>query len=145
MSATYTRGKLVARLLLYALLASLAFALVHGYQVIRKERVSTRLAVRLAEGENEIEVSLPSGHFQIHFTPEPNVSPAVIVSAQPVLPAQISTRIMRQDGSTIVEPTPREYVTFSIDERDAFRPLRLLVNITKTNQCKIYMNVASGF
>jgi hypothetical protein len=101
--------------------------------------------MRLAEGEHEFVTSLPSGSFQIQFTPEPNVSPAIMVSAQPILPAQISTRIVRQDGSTIVEPTTKEYVTFAIQDRDAFQPLRLLVNIKKTNQCKIYMNVASGY
>jgi hypothetical protein len=68
-----------------------------------------------------------------------------MVPPQPVLPAQISTRIVRQDGTTVVERTQKEYVTFSVGDRDAFRPLHLSVTITKTNQCQIYMNVASGF
>lgn len=145
MSTTYTKGDLIARLLLYGFLGFLAFTLAHSYCVIRNERVSTRLSVRLADGQHEIVVSLPSGRFQIQFTSEPNVSPAIKVPAQPVLPAQISTKIVRQDGSIIVEPTGKEYVTFSVRDQDVFRPLHLLVTIAKTNQCQIYMNIASGF
>jgi hypothetical protein len=101
--------------------------------------------MRLADGEHEVVVALPTGRFLMQFTLEPNVTPSIMVPPQPVLPARVSTRIERQDGTVIVEPTPKEYVSFSVADRDAFRPLRLVVNISKTNQCQIYMNIASGF
>ena len=82
---------------------------------------------------------------QIQFTTEPNASPAIIVPGHPVLPAVISTRLARADGQFIVEPTSKEYVTFGIESTDAFRPQRLLVSITKTQECQIYMNLAPGF
>ena len=145
MIASYNKGKLIARLLLYAFLLLLTLMLIHGYQVIRNERVSTRFSVRLAEGQHEIVASLPSGHFQIQFTPKANVSPPISVPPEPVLTAHVSTSILRQDGSTIVQPTQKEYLTFHIADRDAFRPLHLLVNIAKTNECTVYMNLASGF
>ena len=145
MSATYTKGRLIARFLLYALLAFVILQFVQCYRVIRNERVCTRFSIRLTEGEHEIVMSLPHGWFQIQFTSEPNVTPSIMVSPNPVLPARISTKILRKDGSAIVQPTQKEYIVFFIENRDEFRPHRLLVSITKTNQCQIYMNSSSGF
>jgi hypothetical protein len=137
--------KLIARCLLYVFLAFLVLTFIHSYRVFRTERVSTRFSLLLAGGPHELVVSLPSGRFQIQYTREPNVSPAIIVPPDPVLPAPISTSILRQDGSPVVQPTQKEYLTFAVVEADAFQPLRLLVSITETNECKIYMNIASGF
>ena len=145
MSGPYTTGKLIARFLLYALLALLGVMAVQTYRIVRKERVATRFSVQLTDGQHEIVASLPSGHFQIQFTSKPTVSPSVIVSPEAVLPARITTTIQRQDGSVIVEPTQKEYLTFAVASADAYRPLRLSVGITSTNECKVYMNMASGF
>lgn len=101
--------------------------------------------MRMSTGEHEIVVALPSGRYQIQFTAEPNVSPAAIVPGHPVLPAAIKTKLARSDGSFIVEPTTNEYVAFSIEDSDAFRPQRILVSITKTRDCQIYMGLAPGF
>jgi hypothetical protein len=145
MSDSLTRGKLVARLLLYVFLTFLAAVFVHSYRVIRTERVSTRLSFRLAEGQHEVVASLPSGHFQVQFTQKPNVSPAVVVPPLPVLPAHISTIVLREDGTAVVQPTDKEYVTFSVADADAFRPLRFQFTVLKTNECTVYVNLASGF
>jgi len=101
--------------------------------------------MRMSTGEHEVVVALPSGRYQVQFTVEPNVSPAFIVQGHPVLPAVISTSLARADGEFIVEPTTKEYLTFVIESADAFRLQRLLVSITKTQECQIYMNLAPGF
>jgi hypothetical protein len=145
MSDSFTRGKLAARLFLYVFVAFLALVFFHSYRVVRTERVSTRLALRLAEGQHEVVASLPSGRFQIQFTPKPNVSPAVVVPPVPVLPAHIATSVLREDGTAVVQPTDKEYVTFSVADADAFRPLRFQFTILKTNECTVYVNLASGF
>ena len=145
MSTPYLRGKIIFRVLLYSFVAVVVWSLLHTYLAVRTERVRTRLSVRMSAGDHEVVVALPSGSYQIQFTAEPNVSPAMIVPGHPVLPAVISTRLARADGQLIVEPTSKEYVTFRIEGADAFRPQRLLVSITKTQECQIYMNLAPGF
>jgi hypothetical protein len=146
MSAKSTTCKIVLRILLYTFLAVVVWGLLHAYHTIRTERVRTRLSMRMSEGEHEVVVSLPSGGFQIHFTAEPNVGPAsVVYYGRHMLPAVITTRLARRDGSFIVEPTTKEYITFSMEGDDLFRPQRLLVSITKTQDCQIYMNLAPGF
>jgi hypothetical protein len=145
MSEPHNRGKLVVSLLLCGIVAVLAVSFLNGYRVIRTERVCTRLAAGLADGQHEFVAALPRGRFQIQFTSEPNVSPSMIVPPGAVLPAQISTRIRGPDGGDLVEPTSKEYLTFSVQDKDAFRPLRISVGVRKTNECTIYMNMASGF
>lgn len=145
MSTASTASRIALRLLLYSFLALVIWSLLHTYLAIRTERVNTRLSMRMSTGEHEIVVALPSGRYQIQFAAEPNVSPAAIVPGHPVLPAAITTKLARSDGSFIVEPTTNEYVAFSIKDSDAFRPQRILVSITKTQDCQIYMDLAPGF
>lgn len=145
MSTSSTASKIALRVLLYSFLAVVIWSLLHTYLAIRAERVNTRLSMRMSTGEHEVVVALPSGRYQIQFTAEPNVSPAVIVPGHPVLPAEITTKLVRADGRFIVGPTTKEYVTFSIEGSDAFRPQRLLVSITKTQDCQVYMSLAPGF
>jgi hypothetical protein len=145
MSAPLTKAQLLSLLLICAFVALVALTFAHTHHAIRKERVCTRLSVQMAEGQHELVAALPSGRFQIQFTAKPNVSPGITVPPGPVLPAHISTSILRQDGSRILEPTQAEYVTFTVADGDAFRPLRLSVGVMKTNECTIYMNLASGF
>jgi len=144
-STSSIASKIALRVLLYGFVAVVTWSLLHTYLVIRAERVNTRLSVRMSTGEHEVVVALPSGRYQIQFTAEPNVSPAVIVPGHPALPAAITTKLVRADCRFIVEPTTKEYVTFSIEHRDAFRPQRLLVSITKTQDCQVYMSLAPGF
>lgn len=101
--------------------------------------------MRLSTGDHEIIVALPAGRYQIQYTAEPNVSPTIIVPGHPALPAVISTQLERADGQVVVEPTSKEYFTFGIEGAEAFRKQRLLVSITKTQDCQIYMNLAPGF
>lgn len=131
--------------MLYSFLAVVMWSLLHTYRTIREVRVRARLSLLMPTGEHEIVVALPTGCYQIQFTAEPNVSPAIIVPGHPVLPAAITTKLARADGRFIVEPTTKEYVTFAIEGSDAFRPQRLLVSITKTQDCQIYMNLSPGF
>lgn len=145
MSTSSTASKIALRVILYSFLAVVIWSLLHTYLAIRTERVNTRLSMRMSTGDHEVFVALPSGSYQIQFTAEPNVSPAVIVPGQAVLPATITTKLVRADGRFIVEPTTKEYVTFSIESSDAFRPQRLLVSIAKTQDCQVYMNLAPGF
>lgn len=145
MSMLHNKTKPIAGLLLCTFLALLAWLFLHTYGVIRTERVSTRLSAQLADGRHEFVASLPKGRFQIQFTSKPNVSAGVIVPPHPVLPAHISTRLLRQDGSVMIQPTEKEYITFEVPNADAYRPVRLLVDITKTNECTVYLNMASGF
>jgi hypothetical protein len=145
MSAFDSKGKPIGGILLCTFLALLAVIVLNTYRVIRTERVSTRLSAQLRDGQHEFVASLPSGHFQIQFTAKPNVGAGIIVPPKPVLPARISTRLLRQDGSVIVQPTEMEYVTFKVAAADAYRPLRLLVDVTRTNECTVYMNMACGF
>ena len=144
-STSSTTSKIALRVLLYSFLAVVIWSLLHTYLAIRSERVNTRLSMRMSTGEHEVVVALPSGHYQIQFTAKPNVSPAIIVPRHPVLPAAITTKLSRADGRFIVEPTTKEHVIFSINDSDAFRPHRLLVSITKTQDCQIYMSLAPGF
>jgi len=144
-STTNTTCKIILRVLLYAFIAVLVWSLLHTYLVVRTERVRTRLSMHMSAGEHELVVALPSGRYQIQFTAEPNVSPAIIVHGSAILPAMIRTRLVRADGRFIVEPTTKEYLTFGIESADTFRPHRLLVSITKTQECQIYMNLAPGF
>lgn len=137
--------QIILRVLLYAFLAVLAWSLLHTYLAVRTERVRTRLSMRMFEGDHEVVVALPSGRYQIQFSAEPNVSAVIIVPGHPVLPAVISTRLMRADGQFIVEPTSKEHLTFDVGSADAFRPQRLLVSIIKTQECQIYMSLAPGF
>lgn len=144
MSASST-CKIALRLLLYGFVAMVVWSLLHTYRVVRTERVNTRLNMHMASGEHEVVVAVPSGRYQIQFTSEPNVSPSIIVPARSILPALITTQVIRRDGGVIVAPTTKEHVTFAIEGSDAFRPQRLLVRITKTQECKIYMNLGPGF
>lgn len=144
-STSGTASKIALRVLLYGFLAVVIWSLLHTYLAIRAERVNTRLSMRMSTGEHEVVVALPSGRYQIQFTAEPNVSPRVIVPGHRVLPAAITTKLVRADGGFIVEPTTKEYVTFSIEGSDVFRPQRLLVSITKTQDCQVYMSLAPGF
>lgn len=140
-----TTGKIMLRLLFYGFLAIVVWSAGRTYLAVRTDRVNTRLSVRMTAGEHETVFSLPSGRYQIQFTDRPNASPAITVPPQHVLPAHIGTRIVRSDGSAILEPTTNEYVTFAIEGSDAFKPQRLLVSITETQECQIYMNLGPGF
>ena len=85
-------------------LASLAFAAIliwaatDIYHVVRSDRVNTRLSVRLDGSDHESIAALPAGAYQIHFTDAPNVTPVVATSPAPLLPAQITTSVMRGDS-----------------------------------------------
>ena len=145
MSATSVKSKIILRLLLYAFLTLLAWSLLHTYLAVRTERVRTRLSMLMAAREHGVVCALPAGRYQIQFTPKPNVGPGIIVPAHPILPAHISTSLVRQNGELIKASTTDEYVVFTIEGSDAFRPQRLLVSITKTQDCLIYMNLGPGF
>lgn len=145
MSTSISASKAAVRLALYSLLAVVIWSLLHTYRAIRTERVNTRLSMRMSTGEHEVVVALPLGRYTIGFSAEPNVRAAGIVPGYPVLPAAITTKVVRADGRFILEPTTKEHVAFSIEGSDAFQPQRLLVSITKTQDCLVYMNLAPGF
>lgn len=144
MNANHTKGKLISRSLLYCFLLCLAFILVHGYRVTRSEHLCTRFSAQLTDGQHEFVVALPAGGFHIQFTAEPNVSTMTIVHKEQQLPAaRISTSILRRDGSVLVRST-QEYLEFDVRLAEAYRPLRVLISVTRTNESKIYMNVGTG-
>src|SRR5436189_5034959 len=108
MSASSTPCKIIPRVLLYGFVAVIVWSLLHTYRTVRTERVNTRLSMHMAAGEHEDVVALPSGHYQIQFTSEPNVSPAIFIPAHSILPAVITTQLVRRDAGAIVVPTTEE-------------------------------------
>ena len=145
MNVNLTSRKIVALTVTCIFVASLVWMSLNTYLVIRQERVCTQVTVRLNGSDNEVFVTLPSGHFQIHFTAQPRIGPSRIIQPHPVLPAHITTSLTRSDGSAVFEPRSEEYFTFAIGERDAFRRLTLRVSSVRTQEGQIYMNLASGF
>jgi hypothetical protein len=142
MNESSTSCKITRRLLFYGFVVVLVSSVLHWYLLVRKERVCTRLSMRMATGEHEVFAALPPGHYFIHFTSEPSVGVALFGSDHNLLPAVITAQLTRKDGSVIAGPSTREIVSFDIEDSDAFRPLRLLVNITKKEECTIYMDMA---
>jgi hypothetical protein len=139
-------GRIIIRALLLVFAAFVIWTLVSSYRSIRSERVNTRLSIGLADGEHDLIMSIPSGSYQVQFAPEANVSPVMSVSPQPVLPAHITTKIVRGSGGDfIVPPVTKEYFTFRILPADAFQPNHLHVTVSRDKPCNIYMNLSLGF
>ncbi len=135
---------LIRKLVTYCLLICMAYVIIYFHRSTLKARISTRLSARLAVNQNEFLLSLPAGAFHVQFTAEPNITTLLIVPKEHVLPARISSSILRADGSPFIARTEDEFISFRVEPGDAYRPLRLLVSITKTNQSDIYMNLGSG-
>lgn len=144
MSKKNIKVELMWKLLRYCFLLCMAFIIIDVYRVARKERICTRFSARLTANQNEFVVALPAGAFHVQFTAEPNITTLLMVSKEHLLPARISSSIVRPDGSPFITRTEEEFISFRVEPADAYRPLRLLVSITKTNQCDIYMNLGSG-
>ena len=137
--------KIVQRVLLYGFLVGVIWSLAHTYVIIRNERVNTRLSVRMPDGEHEVVVALPAGRYLIHFTANPNVSVQIQRGGDRVVPGAITTKLVRADGGLIVKPTTMEAVGFTIEGNDEFRPVRILVSITKAHESTVYMNLGQVF
>jgi hypothetical protein len=142
MSAGY---KIAQRVLLYGFFGWAVWSLAHAYVIVREERVNTRLSVRMPDGEHEVVVALPAGRYLIHFTANPNVGVGFSGSGDRVLPAAITTKVVRADGGLIVKPTTMEAVSFSIEGDDVFKPVRILVSITNAQESTVYMNLGPVF
>jgi hypothetical protein len=137
--------KVARRVLLYGFLVGVVWSLAHTYVIIRNERVNTRLSVRMPDGEHEVVVALPAGRYLIHFTANPNVSVQIQRGGDRVVPGAITTKLVRADGGLIVKPTTMEAVGFTIEGNDEFRPVRILVSITKAHESTVYMNLGQVF
>ena len=137
--------KIVQRVLLYGFFGWAVWSLAHTYVIIRNERVNTRLSVRMPDGEHEVVVALPAGRYLIHFTASPNVSVQIQRGGDRVVPGAITTKLVRADGGLIVKPTTVEAVSFLIEGNDEFKPVRILVNITKAQESTVYMNLGQVF
>jgi hypothetical protein len=137
--------KIVQRVLLYGFLVGVIWSLAHTYVIIRNERVNTRLSLRMPDGEHEVVVALPAGRYLIHFTANPNVSVQIQRGGDRVVPGAITTKLVRADGGLIVKPTTMEAVGFTIEGNDEFRPVRILVSITKAHESTVYMNLGQVF
>ena len=86
-------------------------------------------------------MALPAGRYLIHFTASPNVSVQIQRGGERGLPAAITTKLVRADGGLLVKPTTMEAVGFSIEGNDEFKPVRILVSITKAQESTVYMNL----
>jgi hypothetical protein len=139
MSALSSSSKITRRLLFYGFVILIVWMILNTYRLIRVERANTRVSMRMGTGEHEVFVALPSGSYYIHFTSEPITFSHSIHN---ILPALITTQLLRADGGVIAGPYNDERVWFKIEDGDAFRRLRLLVNITKKEECLIYMDLA---
>ena len=137
--------KVARRVLLYGFLVGVVWSLAHTYVIIRNERVNTRLSVRMPDGEHEVVVALPAGRYLIHFTANPNVSVQIQRGGDRVVPGAITTKLVRADGGLIVKPTTMEAVSFLIEGDDVFKPVRILVSITKAQESTVYMNLGQVF
>ena len=137
--------KIVQRVLLYGFFGWAVWSLAHTYVIVREERVNTRLSTRMSNGEHEVVVALPAGRYLIHFTENPNVGVVFSGSGDRVLPAAITTKLVRADGGLIVKPTTMEAVGFTIEGNDEFRPVRILVSITNGQESTVYMNLGPVF
>lgn len=137
--------KIAQRVLLYGFLVGVIWSLAHTYVIIRNERVNTRLSLRMPDGEHEVVVALPAGRYLIHFTANPNVSVQIQRGGDRVVPGAITTKLVRADGGLIVKPTTMEAVSFLIEGDDVFKPVRILVSITKAQESTVYMNLGQVF
>lgn len=133
--------KIAQRVLLYGFFGWAVWSLAHAYVMVREERVNTRLSMRMSNGEHEVVVALPAGRYRIHFTANPNVGVGFSGGRDRVLPAAITTKVVRADGGLIVTPTTMEAVSFSIEGDDVFNPVRMLVSITMAQESTVYMNL----
>jgi hypothetical protein len=133
--------KIAQRVLLYGFLGWAVWSLAHAYVIVREERVNTRLSMRMSAGEHEVVVSLPAGRYLVHFTAKPNVGVGFHGRGNRVLPAAITTKVVRADGGLLVKPTTMEAASFSIEGDDVFKPQRLLVSIANAQDCTVYMNL----
>ena len=145
MSTISPVSKLLQRVLLYGLLALIAWMMIRAYLIVRTERIRTSITMHLSTGEHEIIVALPKGSYHIQFTADLKGATSGIIPPANVLPAQITTRLVREDGEPILKPTAAEYIAFSIPDADSFQPERLLVSISSTQACQVYMNLRAGF
>ena len=137
--------KIAQRVLLYGFFGWAVWSLAHTYVIVREERVNTRLSMGMSAGEHEVVVSLPAGRYLIHFTAKPNVGVGFSGGGNRVLPVAITTKLVRADGGLIVKPTTVEAVSFLIEGDDVFKPVRILVSITKAQESTVYMNLGQVF
>jgi len=133
--------KIAQRVLLYGFFGWAVWSLAHAYVIVREERVNTRLSMRMANGEHEVVVSLPAGRYLVHFTANPNVGVGFSGGGDRVLPAAITTKVVRADGGLLVKPTTMEAASFLIEGDDVFKPVRILVSITNAQESTVYMNL----